>query len=113
MRSRVLVPPGEGGPKGRMRAFKSKPKSPHPAFGHPLPVGEGPHELTPGGDDDGEIVPKSIGGDQFIFKIKEALKIFHVSGIILIEIAGDVFQKEVQQTASYSPCLEDLEVFRK
>jgi len=45
--SRGLLPPGEGGPKGRMRAHTLGQYFPHPAFGHPLPVGEGPHEFTP------------------------------------------------------------------
>src|SRR5262245_45095248 len=36
----ILLPPGEGGPKGRMRDLQA-PKIPHPAFGHPLPEGEG------------------------------------------------------------------------
>src|SRR5262245_40256948 len=38
---RVLLPPGEGGPKGRMRALIS----PSPAASrHPLPEGEGTRE---------------------------------------------------------------------
>jgi len=43
--SPVLLPPGEGGLKGRMRDFPDS-KIPHPAFGHPLPGGAGPSENT-------------------------------------------------------------------
>jgi hypothetical protein len=42
----IPLPTGEGGPKGRVRGSAQcfLIGTPHLAFGHPLPLGEGPRE---------------------------------------------------------------------